>query len=132
MEVEVQSEMTLPPGQHAVDGFPRFGTHLHNPPPAIPSEPAIEIGGAVNEPVTLPLADLATLPRGELTADFHCVAGWTATGLRREGVPFAAFYREVIEPSLQPGTRVTHLPFRGLRGYRYALAIAEARADAVL
>ena len=132
MEVEVQFEMTLPPGQHAVDGFPRFGTHLHNPPPAIPSEPVIEIGGAVNEPVTLPLADLATLPRRELTADFHCVAGWSATGLRWEGVPFAAFYREVIERSLRPGTRVTHLLFRGLDGYRYAVAIEDARADDVL
>ena len=33
--------MTLPPGQRAVDGFPRFGTHLHRPPPAVPAEPVI-------------------------------------------------------------------------------------------
>ena len=39
--------MTLPPGQRAVDGFPRFGTHLHRPPPAVPAEPVIEIAGAV-------------------------------------------------------------------------------------
>src|SRR3954453_10250205 len=132
MEVEVQFEMTLPPGQHAVDGFPRFGTDLHNPPPAIPSEPVIEIGGAVNEPGTLPLADLATLPRRELTADFHCVAGWSATGLRWEGVPFATFYREVIEPALAPDRAVTHLGFGGLDGYRSFVTIEDALADDVL
>src|SRR3712207_5037538 len=137
--------MTLPPGQHAIDGFPRFGTHLNRPapavpadptieiggagedpgvlplaglagpsppaaagppasappltapPPAGPADPTIEIGGAVNDPVVLPLADLAGLPRRELVADFHCVAGWSATGLRWEGVAFETFYREVIE-----------------------------------
>ena len=30
--------MTLPPGQHAIEGFPRFGTHLHRPPPAVPTD----------------------------------------------------------------------------------------------
>src|SRR3954470_8656582 len=128
MEVEVQFEMTLPPGQHAVDGFPRFGTHLHNPPPAIPSEPVIEIGGAVNEPVTLPVADLATLPRKEITADFHCVAGWSATGLRWEGVPFTTFYRDVIAPT----DRATHLVFEGLDGYRSVVTVEDALNDDVL
>jgi hypothetical protein len=29
--------MTLPPGQRPIDGFPRFGTHLHRPAPAVPT-----------------------------------------------------------------------------------------------
>ena len=41
------SGVTLPPGQRAVDGFPRFGAHLQRPPPAVPATPAIEITGAV-------------------------------------------------------------------------------------
>ncbi len=125
-------DMTLPPGQHRVKGFPRFGTHLHRPPPAVPSEPAIEIGGAVTEPFTLPLTELATLPRRELTADFHCVAGWTATGLRWEGVAVETFYREVIQPAVDADTAITHLVFGGLDGFESAVLIEDALADGVL
>lgn len=124
--------MTLPPGQHAVEGFPRFGTHLHRPPPAIPSEPAIEIRGAVTESFTVPLAELEALPRRELTADFHCVAGWSAMDLRWEGVAFETFYRRVVEPSLQPDAAITHLVFGGLDGFESAVFVEDALADDVL
>src|SRR6516225_3588768 len=50
-----QRPSALPPGQRAVDGFPRFGTYLHRPPPEVPADPAIEITGAVNEPFRVPL-----------------------------------------------------------------------------
>jgi DMSO/TMAO reductase YedYZ molybdopterin-dependent catalytic subunit len=123
---------SLPPGQRRVDGFPRFGTHLHHPAPEIPADPAIEIRGAVTEPFSVPLARLATLQRREQTADFHCVAGWSATGVRWEGVRFATFYREVIEPALAPGKAVTHLGFGGLDGYRSFVTIEDALADDVL
>jgi DMSO/TMAO reductase YedYZ molybdopterin-dependent catalytic subunit len=124
--------MTLPPGQRAVDGFPRFGTHLHKPPPAVPAEPAIEIGGAVAEPVAVPLAELEALPRRELTADFHCVAGWSATGLHWEGVAFATFHRKYIEPAIPPEVAVTHAAFVGLDGHRSVTAIEDVLADDVL
>ena len=124
--------MTLPPGQRAVEGFPRFGTHFHRPAPAIPNEPVIEIRGAVTEAFSVPLAELATLPRRELTADFHCVAGWSATALHWEGVAFETFYRTVIEPSLQPDASITHLVFEGLDGYRSLVSIDDALADDVL
>ena len=101
--------MTLPPGQHAIDGFPRFGTHFAVPPPAVPDHPVIKISGAVTAPFELPLAALAELPRRELTADFHCVAGWSATGLRWEGVAFEGFYRAIIEPALRPDAPITHV-----------------------
>jgi DMSO/TMAO reductase YedYZ molybdopterin-dependent catalytic subunit len=124
--------VTLPPGQHAIDGFPRFGTHLQRPPPAVPAEPAIEISGAVSQSFALPLTELATLPRRELTADFHCVAGWSATDLRWEGVAFETFYRTVIEPAAKPAARVSHLAFGGLDGYRSIVSIEDALAADVL
>src|SRR5437764_6177572 len=52
-------DVTLPPGQHLIDGFPRFGTHLARPAPAVPIVPVIEISGAVAKSVALPLAALA-------------------------------------------------------------------------
>jgi DMSO/TMAO reductase YedYZ molybdopterin-dependent catalytic subunit len=91
-------DMTLPPGQHAVEGFPRFGTHLHRPPPDVPA----------------------------------CVAGWSATGLRWEGVPFEPFYRRVIEPRLTPGATVTHLVFGGLDGFEALALVEDALGDDVL
>ena len=123
---------TLPPGQRAVAGFPRFGTHLHRPPPAVPADPAIAIGGVVAEPFSLPLEELAALPRRTLTADFHCVSGWSATGLRWEGVAFATFYRRIVEPALRPDAAVTHLVLRALDGYRVVVRIEDALAEDVL
>jgi DMSO/TMAO reductase YedYZ molybdopterin-dependent catalytic subunit len=125
-------EMTLPPGQHRVEGFPRFGTHLARPAPAVPADPAIEITGAVTEPFTVPVADLATLPRRRLTADFHCVAGWSATDLSWEGVGFQDFYGSIVEPAVQPGKSVTHLVFGGLDGFQSMVAIEDALADDVV
>jgi DMSO/TMAO reductase YedYZ molybdopterin-dependent catalytic subunit len=124
--------VSLPPGQRAVKGFPRFGTHLHRPPPPVPPDPVIEIGGAVTEPFSVPLPRLAALPRRQLTADFHCVAGWSATGLCWEGVAFETFYGTIIEPALRPGASITHVVFGGLDGYRSIVSIEDALAEDVL
>jgi DMSO/TMAO reductase YedYZ molybdopterin-dependent catalytic subunit len=125
-------EKTLPPGQNALDRFPRFGTHLHDPPPEVPENPVIEVDGAVAEPFTVPVADLTTLPRTEVTADFHCVAGWSATDLHWEGVAFEDFHRLVIQPALAPGTVVTHVVFEGLDRYRSIVVLEDALAEDVL
>jgi len=57
--------VTLPPGQHGVDGFPRFGTHLHRPPPAVPTDPAIKISGArgIRSEVEVGIAEGLPAPR---------------------------------------------------------------------
>jgi DMSO/TMAO reductase YedYZ molybdopterin-dependent catalytic subunit len=78
------------------------------------------------------VAELATLPRREIVADFHCVAGWTATDLRWEGVRFADFYRLFVEPALEPGTTVTHLALEGLDGVASVVELRDALGDDVL
>lgn len=123
---------TLPPGQRRVEGFPRFGTHLHRPPPPAPDDPVIAISGAVRSSPQVRLAELSVLPRREIVADFHCVAGWTAADLRWEGVRFADFYRRFVEPALEPGTTVTHLAFEGLDGAASVVELRDALADDVL
>jgi DMSO/TMAO reductase YedYZ molybdopterin-dependent catalytic subunit len=124
--------VTLPPGQRRVEGFPRFGTHFHRPAPPVPPDPVIDVVGAVTEPLTVPVADLKGLPRREVTADLHCVAGWSATDLRWEGVAFRTFYREVIEPVLAPGAQISHVAFGGLDGYRSIVTAEDALAADVL
>ncbi|MDN5913969.1 MAG: molybdopterin-dependent oxidoreductase [Pseudonocardia sp.] len=128
----MQNDSRLPPGQRRVDGFPRFGSHLSRPAPAVPADPIIEMRGAMAEVVDLPLATLSTLPRREVATDFHCVAGWSSTNLRWEGVSFATVYRAVIEPALRPGTSVTHVVCRGLDGWESVMTIEDALADDVL
>ncbi|MFI6900516.1 molybdopterin-dependent oxidoreductase [Nonomuraea sp. NPDC050394] len=128
----MQASRKLPPGQRRVNGFPRFGHRLSQPAPAVPANPVITISGAVAEEFDLPVASLATLPRRELAADFHCVAGWSATDLRWEGVSFQTVYRTHIEPVLRPGAPATHLEFRGLDGWRSVVTIEDALADDVL
>lgn len=122
----------LPPGQYRTDAFPRFGTAMDQAPPEVPDDPVIEIAGAVAEPFAVPVADLATLPRTVTTADFHCVAGWSATNLRWEGVAFKTFHRRLVEPSLPGGAPATHVVFEGLDGYRSIVMIEDALEDDVL
>jgi len=92
----------------------------------------IRICGAVAQPIDVPIATLASLPRHELVADFHCVTGWSATHLCWEGVSFETFYRLAIAPALLPGTQVTHLVFRGLDRYGSVVLIEDALADGVM
>jgi DMSO/TMAO reductase YedYZ molybdopterin-dependent catalytic subunit len=120
---EEACRMKLPPGQRLIRSFPRFG--LGGPPPAVPPDPVIQIGGAVAEPFTLPVGRLGQLTRREVTADFHCVSGWTATDLRWEGVAFSDLFDAVIQPQLRAGTVVTHLVFEGLDGYRSVATIED-------
>jgi DMSO/TMAO reductase YedYZ molybdopterin-dependent catalytic subunit len=113
----------LPPGQRALDRFPRFGTN-QGPPPALPAAPVVAVSGAVESPATIAAADLASLPRRTLLADFHCVAGWSARGLRWEGVRLS----EVLRPS----PAATHARFAGLDGHWAVMLLEDALADDVL
>lgn len=117
-------------GGHAERGSELGGTHFHHPPPAVPAEPTLEVGGAVSEPLVLPLRELSTLPRREITADFHCVAGWSVTGLRWEGVPFAAFHRSFL--ASRAAGSVTHVKFVGLDGHWSVALLEDVMGDDVL
>ena len=121
----------LPPGQRASGSFPRFGQHLHHRAPPVPVAPALEVRGA-GAPLTVPLEEVMALPRRTQTSDFHCVAGWSAIGLRWEGVPFASVFAELLAPRLLPAAKVTHVVFRGLDGYRASVLLEDALAEDVL
>src|SRR6266498_1440560 len=48
------------------------------------------VDGEVESPVTLRWGDLLALPQVELTADFHCVTGWSVLDLAWRGAPLDA------------------------------------------
>jgi DMSO/TMAO reductase YedYZ molybdopterin-dependent catalytic subunit len=46
----------------------------------------LTIDGLVDRPASLSLADLRAMPRADQVSDFHCVTGWSVTGVRWGGV----------------------------------------------
>jgi DMSO/TMAO reductase YedYZ molybdopterin-dependent catalytic subunit len=100
--------------------------------PPVGPKPSIRIDGQVETALEVPVAKLAGMERRQITADFHCVAGWSYRGLRWSGVPFGSFYEAIIAPLIPPVARASHVLFRGADGYKAALLLEDARADNVL
>ena len=46
----------------------------------------LQVDGLVGAPTSYSLADLQEMPRAEQISDFHCVTGWSVTGVRWAGV----------------------------------------------
>jgi DMSO/TMAO reductase YedYZ molybdopterin-dependent catalytic subunit len=92
----------------------------------------IRIEGAVARRLEVPVSRLAELERRTITADFHCVAGWSAQDLHWGGVAFRKFYETVIVPEAQPEPGVSHILFRGVDGYRSTLTLDDAFENDVL
>jgi DMSO/TMAO reductase YedYZ molybdopterin-dependent catalytic subunit len=49
---------------------------------------SLRIDGLVRRPIELSYDDLLALPRAEQVSTFHCVTGWTVTGVHWAGVRF--------------------------------------------
>ena len=83
--------MILPPGQRAVHGLPRYGVNLSHPPPEAPAGMTIDVAGELTRRLSVAPAELADMPRCAVSAGLHCVAGWSAVGLRWEVWPFTIY-----------------------------------------
>ncbi|NGN92353.1 molybdopterin-dependent oxidoreductase [Nocardioides sp. KC13] len=123
---------TLPPGQQLIDFFPRFGRRLDQPPPTVPAQPTVIFGGVLPTPIEIAVDELVDTGRRDLDADFHCVAGWSVTGLHWEGAAFADVYRRYVAPAVPAGTTVTHVTVRGLDGEHFVAQLDDLLADDVL
>jgi DMSO/TMAO reductase YedYZ molybdopterin-dependent catalytic subunit len=122
----------LPPGQRAISSFPRYGVQLARPDPPVPERPLIEVEGLQIEAVELDAASLQNLPRVDLVADFHCVAGWTARGLRWEGVRLRDVYETLVAREPAAAAAITHIRAVGRDGWRAVLVLEDALTDDVL
>ncbi len=54
-----------------------------------PATYRLDVTGLVDQPSSYSLADLKEMPRAEQVSDFHCVTGWSVTGVRWAGVRIA-------------------------------------------
>lgn len=122
----------LPPGQRVIDFFPRFGRRTDQPPPTVAASPTVLFGGALDPGVEMTVEELVGRGRHEVSADLHCVAGWSVTGLRWEGVRFAEVYQRVIAPRLDPTVSITHVAVCGLDGEHFLAELADLLLDDVL
>jgi DMSO/TMAO reductase YedYZ molybdopterin-dependent catalytic subunit len=123
---------TLPPGQHEIGAFPRFG--LYRFATRFPQETSriqLRISGDVVVSCTI-AGELASLPRVQRTSDFHCVTTWTRRSLRWSGFRFADFFQRIAVPLAQPEHDSTVVILRGQDGYATALPLEDLLADSVL
>jgi DMSO/TMAO reductase YedYZ molybdopterin-dependent catalytic subunit len=123
----------LPPGQRAINYFPRFGFPAYaSRLPAGRTELELVLGGENIEPITLRLQELSSLSRKKIVADFHCVTTWTKRDLQWEGWGVRDIYDAFIAPraSLAPGAG--YLELVALDGYRTSLVLSDALADNVI
>lgn len=80
-------EPRLPPGQHVVQFLPVLDLGIR---PDVPLDQwRLEIGGEVENPVTLDWVRFQSLPHVERIWDFHCVTGWSRFDLHLAGVLFS-------------------------------------------
>ncbi len=82
---------------------------------------SLAVEGAVERPVVLRWDDLLALPQVALTADFHCVTGWSALDVGWRGVPLDA-----VLAVARPTESASHLMAHGRDGYSTNLPLEEA------
>ncbi|OYR56923.1 molybdopterin-dependent oxidoreductase [Halorubrum halodurans] len=110
----------LPPGQRETDRFPvlsKSGTPSWGP------DDALEVWGAVDDPLSLSLEAVRELPAVTQRQDFHCVTGWSKFDCAFTGVEFA----EIAERA-----DADHVMFHALDGYTTDLPLEECTRDGVL
>jgi len=111
---------------------PSDGFHFYSVTGSIPSWDRIKwrlaVDGLVEHPLSLSMEDLVGTWTRQVTADFHCVSGWSVAALRWEGVSVAALLDHV---AIHPEARA--LRFESADGaYVDFLDLAVARRPEVI
>lgn len=124
-------ERILPPGQHEIDEFPRFGlTQFAHRFPEEAHHIKLQITGDV-EPITIS-DELQSLVRVDQISDFHCVTTWSRRAVSWSGFRFSDFFEKIIVPRARPQPDIHYVFFRGQDGYATGLPLADLLAENVL
>jgi DMSO/TMAO reductase YedYZ molybdopterin-dependent catalytic subunit len=121
----------LPPGQVSVPRLLRWGqdhpTIGGKAPKINLKEWTLTVEGEVKKPLKLSWEDLLEMPKVESIVDFHCVEGWSVTGLIWEGVRFKEIM-DIVEPNVD----AKFVIFYCADGYTTSLPIKELMGDNVI
>lgn len=123
-DLRPDGRLRIPPGQHAVKALPNMGGTRATTPP---TEWKLKIGGEVQNPRTLEMADLLTLKQIDLTCDVHCVTGWTLLDSRWRGVPLTA-----VMELVKVKASARFVIFEAVGDYSTNIPLSEARKDNVI
>jgi len=123
-ELRPDGRLRIPPGQHSVKALPNMGGTRGT---QIASDWRLEIGGDVENPLSLKLADLMDLKQIDLTCDVHCVTGWTLLDSRWRGIPLTVAMDLV---KVKDSARFVILEAAG--DYSSNIPLSEARKDNVI
>jgi DMSO/TMAO reductase YedYZ molybdopterin-dependent catalytic subunit len=106
----VRSTNRLPPGQREVHNFPVLDLGIR---PGISLKDwRLEIGGKVENPVSLSWEEFLALPQFKDVSDFHCVTTWSQFDMQWEGVAFFT-----IAELVRPKPEASHVFFKSYDGY---------------
>jgi DMSO/TMAO reductase YedYZ molybdopterin-dependent catalytic subunit len=122
----------LPVGQHEVKNWPVLD--LGDIPQVSTEQWRLEVGGLVENPLTLSWTDLLALPQVEDVSDFHCVTTWSRFDNHWKGVRFRTI-AELAVPGLEAAfvlcTGYDHAPGTNIP-YTTNLPLARAVEEDVL
>lgn len=122
----------LPPGQRAIEHFPRFGlTPFATRFPTELDAIRVQLGGDVRLAFEIS-HELASLERVEQHSDFHCVTTWTRRAVHWSGFRFADFYHQIVVPLAGPAPDASFVVLRAQDGARTSLPLADLLATDVL
>jgi DMSO/TMAO reductase YedYZ molybdopterin-dependent catalytic subunit len=111
----------------AGDSF-RFYSVTSSEPQRSAADYRLTVGGLVQRPMTLTLADLQAMPQTSLVKDFQCVTGWRVPGVHWSGVALPDLLTHV---GVQKGAiAVRFISFDGV--YTESLTLAQAQRHDVL
>jgi DMSO/TMAO reductase YedYZ molybdopterin-dependent catalytic subunit len=115
----------VPPGQRLVKGWPVL--HYGPIPKFDRAGWDLRVFGLVENPFTLSYDELQALGPATVTADMHCVTGWSTLDNRWEGVPFPVLAERAV-PKPEAAWVVTHCE----HGYTSNLSLKAMMDDDVL
>ena len=122
----------LPVGQHVVGNWPVLD--LGDAPDVRREEWQLEVGGLVENPLTLRWEDFIALPQVDDVSDFHCVTTWSRLDNHWRGVRFRTIAELVVpkdEARFVLCTGYDRMPGTGIP-YTTNLRLARAVEDDVL
>ena len=85
----------IPPHQRQVGGFPTLS--INSTPFFDGNNWSFTVDGLVKNPTTWTWDQLLNLPKTTITADFHCVTGWSRLDLQWAGVSMLTI-NEIVQP----------------------------------
>ena len=123
---------SLPPGQSAIEAFPRFGLlAFAGRFPRETDRIRLQITGDVRRELTIG-SELERIARVDQVSDFHCVTTWTRRSLSWSGVRFSDVYEQLIAPLAEPDPGVNFVVLRAQDGAQASLPLADLLAPDVL